>query len=102
MKTILYTARVCVCCLMKLANDDTSGCDDSRIDGSEHPHGLMADIDGHAVPGLPMAEHFAGCGIRDDRECDYECETNDFSRSRCDGCGSELAGTRHAVTVLSS
>lgn len=30
-------------------------------------------------------------------EC--ECDTNTFSKSQCDGCGSFLAGARHAMTL---
>ncbi|MFE6226919.1 hypothetical protein [Streptomyces sp. NPDC057854] len=31
-------------------------------------------------------------------ECD--CETNTFSTSRCEGCGSYLHGERHAMTLF--
>lgn len=32
-------------------------------------------------------------------EIDCECETRDFSWSHCEGCGSHLGGTRHALTL---
>jgi hypothetical protein len=43
------------------------------------------------------------CGIPDHWETDpdahsEQCETRDFVRSSCDGCGCPLAGTRHAYT----
>lgn len=41
--------------------------------------------------------------LREEHDCDGEpecdCETVDFSRSSCDGCGSHLAGSRYALTV---
>ncbi len=33
-----------------------------------------------------------------DYEC--ECETNTFSKSQCDGCGSWLHGERHGMTLF--
>jgi hypothetical protein len=46
-----------------------------------------------------LAEHH-GCGRERGEEIDEcECETDSFSRSSCDGCGSHLAGTRHALTL---
>ena len=35
----------------------------------------------------------------DEEEHSEECATLTFSRSRCDGCGSTLGGTRHAFTI---
>lgn len=56
---------------------------------------------------IPTADVEAGldCGIPNHHwECaddHYEnCEQQDFSWSRCDGCGSTLGGTRHAYTVF--
>lgn len=36
--------------------------------------------------------------VPDDYECD--CETNTFSKSQCEGCGSWLYGERHAMTLF--
>lgn len=100
---ILYVARVCTCCVSVAVNGDASGCD-IPDDPIGHPRGLMGAItDGHAVFGLPPREHVAGCNVYrggEEWDCTYGCETEDFSTARCDGCGSELAGTRHAMTVL--
>lgn len=72
--------RLCACCALKAANDDTSGCSDVS-DPREHPLGVMgADFGGHVVVGD---------------------ESDDFSQARCDGCGSELAGERFHAVVLS-
>ena len=52
--------------------------------------------------GMDWSEHddtcpnrAAGMGVDD---CD--CETREFSTLPCDTCGSRLAGTRHAYTLL--
>ena len=54
------------------------------------------------TPGLLQEDH--GCGWEDmeDHEeppCDAECETDSFSWTDCDGCGSPLGGQRFAYTV---
>jgi hypothetical protein len=92
---------VCDCCLFVAVNGDESGCRDyyGHVDGDEnHPDGLCMLMRMDDTYGMLDSEH--ECGIPydapDGRECD--CETVTFSRSACDGCGSRLAGTRHAFT----
>lgn len=65
------TIRLCSCCGLKLANDDTSGCMGVTC---EHPHGVM--------------------GACIDRDIVLSDGEDDFSTARCDGCGSTLAGSR--------
>ena len=51
--------------------------------------------------GTMQEEH--SCGREDDSyfgECD--CETDTYSTSQCEGCGSYLHGERHAMTLLKS
>ncbi len=50
--------------------------------------------------GLRSEEHSEGCTpkIRETDGC--ECETTPFSWSACDGCGSNLGGTRHAMFAV--
>lgn len=53
--------------------------------------------------GLMASEHADDCAFRtsdgqEDCTWDGECEQITFSRSRCDACGTHLAGTRHAMT----
>lgn len=96
---------VCVCCLMRLANDDVTGCENSCA--PDHAPSLLTSYPGDAdlTIGMLIEEHPPECenrqaaeaGIANEVEC--ECETITFSKSWCDGCGSPLAGERHAVTM---
>lgn len=68
--------------------------------GAQEP--LSGVPSGHSVTvGMMYDEHAEGCPNRsaarsaDIVECD--CETNQFSRSACDTCGSDLHGTRRAM-----
>lgn len=69
---------LCSCCIVKLANDDTSGCEFSGCHDDVKPMSLLAD-EPNVVPG--SAER-------------------DFSSVRCDGCGTDLAGYRHEAHIL--
>lgn len=61
------------------------------------PLSLIPD-DAEVTAGLLADAHAYGCdALETGTEC--ECETQTFSRWRCDGCGTGLAGTRHALTV---
>lgn len=54
------------------------------------------------VNGLTRGEHLESCPVRrgvDGEDC-QGCEHEDFSTRRCEGCGSHLAGSRDALTVL--
>lgn len=56
----------------------------------------LAPPDGSVAGGTcPIPTPFP---VPDDYECD--CETNTFSTSQCEGCGSHLAGERHAMTLF--
>jgi len=81
------TQWVCVDCFVLLVNGDVSPY-------CENPDALMTKLEGYEpTPGMLREEHAEEC---DGEECD--CETNPFSTSQCDGCGSTLHGERHAVT----
>jgi hypothetical protein len=56
--------------------------------------------------GLFADEHHEDCDYRvsqacgdEGYDCNLNCETEDFSMSWCEGCGSQLGGSRHAMTV---
>lgn len=81
------TAWVCVDCLMA---DEGDG----PVEGADcAPWSRIGDCD--VTPGLLEEEHSSWC--ENPEEC--ECEVDTFSRSSCDGCGSHLAGERHAYTM---
>lgn len=96
---------VCRCCMSRLANDDVSGCENSC--DPEHAPSLLDAYpdDADLTIGMLIEEHDEECenrkaaeaGIPNEVQC--ECETITFSKSPCDGCGSHLAGSRHAVTM---
>lgn len=96
---------VCTCCLLKLANDDTSGCEDSCTIGTDdHPARWLEQYPGDTdlTIGMLRREHWRECPNRHPSaggayECN--CETIDFTSTPCAGCGSHLAGSRHAVTM---
>lgn len=67
------------------------------------PWALYGDETIDVTSGLMASEHAEDCAFRTsngEEPCTWEgeCETTDFSTSRCDGCGQHLAGTRHAMT----
>lgn len=91
------TIWVCTGCLHHHANGECGSCH------SDHGHDEepLSSIDGgfRVVMGSTQEEH--SCGREDDTyfgECD--CETNTYSTSRCEGCGSWLHGERHAMTLF--
>lgn len=65
--------------------------------GEDYPAETLSRIptDADVSSGMMRDEHADDCDPED--ECD--CETQDFSSSWCDGCGSTLAGSRHALTI---
>jgi hypothetical protein len=113
MSEIYGTIWVCVCCLFHDANGECGDCH------SEHGHDeepLSAIGDGYSVTsGMGWEDHSDDClqhiihdlkerfpdvdwpDVPGDYEC--ECETDTFSRSQCDGCGSYLHGERHGMTL---
>jgi len=89
----------CADCLFLFANGETPvGLDE------EATAAWLAEIDRKA-DGLTVClggEHEEGCPNRDALTCsvDCYCETEEFSMSSCDACGSRLGGSRHAFTYL--
>ena len=80
------------------ANGECGGCHE------EHDKEPLSSIGGgfHATMGLAWDEHAEGCESRLAGEWrgECECETNTFSTSQCEGCGSYLHGERHAMTLF--
>lgn len=93
--TIIGTIWVCVDCLLTHANGE---CGESP---DREPLSLIGD--GYSVTlGMLVEEHDDLCrvgyiGDSDTYEC--ECDRREFSRSGCEGCGSNLDGERHALTL---
>lgn len=89
-----YVLWLCVDCMLHHANGECGSCHD----GHGHDEEPLNKTDHtNLAMGLPQEEH--ECGREDDTyfgECD--CETDQFSRSQCDGCGSYLHGERHGFT----
>jgi hypothetical protein len=88
----------CTDCIMIIANGDGSGIEDlagheSRMAGQAAKVPAGWDL-------VPGGEHADSCteAVRDAAGCD--CESDSFSMSPCDTCGSNLGGARHAVTWL--
>lgn len=85
-----YTIWTCVDCMFVQANGETEG------EPDRPPLGLLDGVE--VTLGLMQEEHDTGCtAIDDGGEC--ECETQEFSWRQCEGCGSTLGGSRHAMTV---
>lgn len=57
----------------------------------------LIDEDSEVSAGMMWEEHECDRPSWDEGECD--CETVTFSGAPCDGCGSYLAGSRHALTL---
>lgn len=90
------TIWVCQCCMLNHANGEC-GC--GAYYGEDPDHDPLGLVDNNKITsGSVQEEH--SCGRQDDTyfgECD--CETNTFSTSQCEGCGSWLHGERHAMTL---
>ena len=87
---------VCQDCLMVHANGDEG----ERYEGQPEPWNLFPDA---RDVSMGMLDDNHSCGQSSDsgtRECG--CETQEFSWSPCDGCGSRLGGSRHAFTLWES
>jgi len=95
---------VCVHCFIHLVNGDCTEpdtCPGSHREPTPDDHDplhLFGDMP--ITPGMLFSEHSCGKEAMQDVHPDFECdcETNTFSWSSCDGCGSSLGGERHAVT----
>ena len=105
------TIWVCQDCMLHEANGECGGCHNDEHGHDKEP--LSSIGEGfHVAMGMVLAEHAEGCLWRDlahrspqqsdptldNYECD--CETNTFSTSQCEGCGSYLHGERHAMTLF--
>ena len=64
------------------------------------PWGLVEDS-AEVTAGLLYSEHADDCPNREAEEWveECECEQVSFSWSACDGCGSQLGGSRHGYTL---
>jgi hypothetical protein len=96
------TIWVCQCCALEHANG--SCCPDGEHGGDHRvPWSAVDSTRFHAWSGLPYEEHAEDCVVRvtGERPADHECycEFESFSRRQCRGCGSWLAGERHAFTL---
>jgi hypothetical protein len=82
---------VCVDCMMLHANGEMP------VDPREgEPEPLSEITEGFEVTaGMLREQHADGC----DGDGDCDCETIPFSSAQCEGCGSYLAGERHAMTL---
>jgi hypothetical protein len=93
------TIWVCQDCMLHHANGECGSCHD---DDHGHDKEPLSSIGGgfHVAMGMARDEH--ECNDDENgieyRECD--CETNTFSTSQCEGCGSYLHGERHAMTLF--
>jgi hypothetical protein len=102
MKT-LGTIWVCVDCMLHHANGECGGCHEGHV---AEPLSAIGD-DFHVASGMAYEEHAEDCLRRtqgSDAPGDYECdcETDTYSTSQCEGCGSYLHGERHAMTLFTA
>lgn len=89
---------VCVCCMLTAANGDC-GCDSEGHGGDGCVPLSAVPVTADVTLGGPQESH--SCGREDDTYFgDCDCERIEFSSWRCDGCGSGLAGERHALFVV--
>lgn len=95
----LGTIWVCQDCMLHHANGECGGCH------SDHGHDCIPL--GNLLPrqtvtmGLAWDEHAEDCQNRIEGEWrgECDCETNTFSASQCEGCGSYWHGERYAFTL---
>jgi hypothetical protein len=91
-----YTIWVCSDCMLHHANGECGNC--HTDEGHEcEPFNLYHPKD--IAMGMSQEEHSCDTRWSDWRERDCGCETDYFSWSACQGCGSTLGGERHAFTV---
>lgn len=90
------TIWVCQDCMLHHANGECGGCYENH---DEEPLGPLDDLQ----PTAGMTQEGHSCGRQDDTYFgDCDCETNEYSTSQCEGCGSYLHGERHAMTLFKS
>lgn len=88
------TIWVCQCCMLSHANGECCASDDHGGDGRVPLSLIPATAD--LSMGSPEGSERL-CGMDSD-VC--ECGVVDFSITPCEGCGSSLAGERHAMFVV--
>lgn len=99
----LGTIWVCGDCLHHHANGECGSCHDDEHGHDKEPLSAI-EAPNTVAMGMAYEEHAEDCEVRiqgqwpDNYECD--CETNTFSKSQCEGCGSYLHGERHALTLF--
>lgn len=110
------TIWVCVCCMLSHANGECCANDQHGGDGAEPLSSIENGF--HVAMGMGYEDHADDClthvindlearfpdldwpDVPGDYECD--CETDTFSKTQCEGCGSYLHGERHAMTLFKS
>lgn len=95
------TIWVCQCCMLSHANGECCSLDvDGHADGCEPLSAIEAPYS--VTMGMAYEEHAEDCQNRIEGEWrgECDCETNTFSTSQCEGCGSYLHGERYAMTLF--
>lgn len=92
------TQWACQCCTLVMANGECGEDCHNVPPLSEIPNGARTTL------GMPYEEHSEDCLRRtlgSDAPGDYECDCErfEFSWRWCDGCDSNLGGSRHAFVV---
>ena len=95
------TIWVCQDCMLHHANGECGSCHDDHGHDEEPLSAIEAPFT--VAMGMAREDHTEDCprfqpNERIDTECD--CETNTYSTSQCEGCGSWLHGERHAMTLF--
>jgi len=98
MESVIGTIWVCVDCMLMEANGE---CDPDRPADLAEP---LSAIDGgyRVTLGMSSEAHDGECPVRiegDHNAAECDCERIEFSQGWCEGCGTALAGSRHAMTL---
>jgi hypothetical protein len=95
------TIWVCRCCMLTHANGECCADSEHGGDGCEPLSSIGEGF--HVAMGIGRDEHSESCNgesFETYESGDCDCETNTFSTSQCEGCGSCLHGERHAMTLF--
>ena len=96
------TIWVCIDCILHLANGECGSCHEDHPDSEP----LSKVEEDYITLGMAWEQHDSSCVYSRldgpniaalESLCD--CETQSFSWSQCQGCGSTLGGERHAATL---
>lgn len=104
--TVIADSKIWVCtdCILKIANDDTSGIPETDLPAFTEAYRagverLLGNRYGHIVNGGGHDPCCLGAMDEDGTElCD--CDNGGFSRTPCELCQRPEAGERHAATIL--